>query len=116
VPAQATTLSLAVNAMRQSYAGMSGFYEVGVIFTPAPTVPTRTVPGGDATYSVPPVMQPWDALTSLNIYTFYEEERLKGDRRVSATMRPWGQAHYVLYASHVGDAPMPGGQPVRPGQ
>jgi hypothetical protein len=115
VPAQASTLSLAVNAMHQSYATMTGFYDVGVIFTPAPTVPTRTVPGGDATYSVPPVMQPWDALTSLNIYTFYEEELFKDGRRVSATLRPWGHAHYVLYASHAGTAPVAGTIPARPG-
>lgn len=100
VPKEANTISLAVNATLESYANMVGFFDIGLISTQAPTVPTRTIPGGDATYHIPMSMSHWHTLTSLNVYTFIEDPFIENGQVTMKTMRPWGQTHLVIYDSH----------------
>lgn len=100
VPPNTQTFSLAVNAMAEDYATMVGLYNVGVIVTEAPKVPTRTIGRGDATYHVPPTLPPWQALTTLNVYTFIDDP-LVVQGKVLKTMRPWGHARFTIYDSHV---------------
>jgi len=101
VPDGVSTLSLFVNAQWESYATISGFYDLIVVTTQAPTVPTRTVPGGDATYQLPIQIQPWLTLTSVNMYTYFPQEVVIGNRPISTTLQPLGDAHFSIYESHV---------------
>ena len=100
VPARATTMSLAVNATLQDFAVTSGFYEVGVVVTEAPKVPTRTVNRGDATYNIPPTLPPWQVYVTLSVYSFYPEAIYHNNKLVGEALRPWGHAHFAIYDSH----------------
>lgn len=100
VPEGMNTLSLFVNAQWSAYPEIAGFYDLVVINTPAPTVPTRTVPGGDATYRLPIQLPSWHVLTSVNMYTFYPEV-LVNDSLTSTTVMPLSSAHFSIYDSHV---------------
>ncbi|MDH3974176.1 MAG: hypothetical protein OEV42_07840 [Deltaproteobacteria bacterium] len=100
VPEGAKELSLAVNAMYGAYSVIEGLYDLSVIETPAPEVPTRTIPGGDATYHIPHSIQSWLALTGLHIYTYYQEDIIHNGNVISTAARPWGHARYIIYDSH----------------
>ncbi|MFZ1983741.1 MAG: hypothetical protein WAU91_04960 [Desulfatitalea sp.] len=114
VPVQATTLSLAVNATYQDFSVISGAYDVGVVVTEAPKVPTRTVNRGDATYNVPLTIPPWQVYVTLSVYTFYPEPIYRNNELVSVAMQPWGNAHFVIYDSHATEfTNIPTTQPVR---
>ena len=112
VPKDAKQLSLAVNAQYSAYAKIEGYYDLSVVVTPTPTVPTRTVQRGDATYNIPPSMPSWQTLTAMAVYSYYPDEVMLDNKLVSVT-RPWTNARFVIYDSHVGA--MPGGQPGMPG-
>lgn len=101
VPEGVETLSVFVNAPWASYATLTGIYELIVIDTPAPTVPTRTVPGGDATYRLPWQLPPWLVLTSINLYTFFPDVLMEQGVEVGISMLPLGDAHFSIYESHV---------------
>jgi hypothetical protein len=101
VPEGVTTLSLFVNAQWATYATIVGFYDLVVISTPAPTVPTRTVPGGDATYRTPLQLPPWLVLTSINLFTYLPDVLKEENVLVSTTLVPLGDAHLTIYDSHV---------------
>jgi hypothetical protein len=102
-PQNATTLSLAVNARWEAYSLMTGFYDVNWMIQPAPKVPTHTAFPGDATYNVPPRLNLWDLLTSVNMYTYTATDIVSDGKLVSRTMQPWGDAHMTIYATHVND-------------
>ena len=101
VPAGVDTLSLFVNAEWSMYATIIGFYDLFVVSTPAPTVPTRTVPGGDATYRLPLQIPPWLALTSINMFTFFPHVHIEQNVLKGTTLLPLGDAHFTIYGSHV---------------
>jgi hypothetical protein len=101
VPEGVTTLSVFVNAQWQAYATLAGFYDLVVVTTPAPTVPTRTVPGGDATYRLPIQLPPWLALTSINMYTYFPDIHIEQGAVISTTLLPLGDAHFTVYDTHV---------------
>ncbi len=101
VPEGVTTLSLFVNAQWAAYATITGFYDLVVIPTPAPTVPTRTVPGGDATYRTPFQLPPWLVLTAINIFTYIPDVLIEESVLKSTTLLPLGDAHLTIYDSHV---------------
>lgn len=102
VPEQATSLTLAVNARLPAYTALVGGYDIFTIATPAPNVPTHTRLSGDATYFVPPRLNLWEVLTSLNLYTYYEAETIRDGAVRSRNVQPWGEAHFSIYASHAG--------------
>lgn len=101
VPSNAETFSLAVNAMAQDYATMVGLFNIGVIVTEAPGVPTRTIARGDATYNIPPTLPPWQTLTTLNVYTYVDDPLIQQGTVVANTLRPWGHARFAIYNTHV---------------
>ena len=104
VPEEGGTLQLAVNAPQETLRMMTGEYEVNVITTVAPRAPTRTATRGDATYRIPVTYDPWRVLTSLNVYTYdVIDDPVDEGRLVGRTLRPMGEAHYSIYASHVGN-------------
>lgn len=101
VPDGANTLNLAVNAVRGSYAAITGAYEIFTTTTPSPSVPTHTMIQGDATYHIPPMLNIWEVLTSLNVYTYYQTIDMgEGGVIRGRTMHPWGSAHYSIYDTH----------------
>jgi hypothetical protein len=97
VPEGATTMTLFVNAQWTAYPVLTGFYDLSIVRTQGPRVPTRTVPGGDATYQTPRRLPSWHTLTSFNSYTYYTQSTAQ-----TGTLLPLGQAHVSVYASHVG--------------
>ena len=102
VPQGATTLSVAVNGIRGSYRAITGAFNLVVIGTELPPVPTHTVNAGDATGHVPASLDSWRVLTSLNIYTYYQKptgDPAGGIRGL--TLHPLGAAHYSIYESHM---------------
>jgi hypothetical protein len=102
VPSNATTLGLAVNAIRGKYKLITGAYEIFTINTPGPCVPTHTRINGDATYQIPYTLNPWEVLSSLNVYTYYQTVEVgPGGGVRSRTFYPWGFAHFSVYDSHI---------------
>lgn len=102
VPDGVDTLTVFVNAPWASYLTIAGFYELVVVSTQAPTVPTRTVPGGDATFRLPLQLPPWMVLTSINLYTYFPQVLVQQGVDVGTTMLPLGDAHFSIYDSHAG--------------
>nr|MBC8492857.1 hypothetical protein [Chloroflexota bacterium] len=101
VPEGANTLTLAVNAIRGTYELVSGSFELSIIRTPPPQVPTFDDMQGDGTYEVPHTFSLWDTLTSLSVYTYYETVQLnETDMAVSRTRHPLAFSHYAVYDSH----------------
>ena len=103
VPQNARQLQLAVNGLRQGSRMMidAGMFDINVIMTPGPRAPTHTHNRGDATFSIPPSYDPWRILTSLNVYSYHIlEDRNPAGRVISQTLRPLGEAHYSVYATH----------------
>jgi len=102
VPRDAGILSVAVNAARGSYRAITGSFQLFTIDNDLPPVPTHTMNPGDATGHVPPSIDSWRVLTSLNVYTYHKTQVLEPRRGIaSETLNPIGAAHYVIYDSHV---------------
>jgi hypothetical protein len=100
VPDGVDTLTVFVNAPWASYLTIAGFYDLVLVNTQAPTVPTRTVPGGDATYRLPLQLPPWMVLTSINLYTYFPQVLVQQGVDVGTTLLPLGDAHFSIYDSH----------------
>ncbi len=101
VPPNANQLSLAVNAPRQGLPQLSGAFDLFVVTTQAPGVPTHTRTPGDATFQIPPTFDAWRILTSMNVYTYqFVDDRNPAGQVVGNTLRPLGAAHYSIYAVH----------------
>jgi len=103
IPEGATKLRLAVNARSGTYARIKGTFDLYTTVTEAPSVPTHTALAGDATYSIPPTLQMWDVLTSLNLYTYYQTETVRDGAVRGRNFHPLGDAHFSIYTSHVGE-------------
>jgi hypothetical protein len=102
VPQGAETLSVAVNGVLGAYRAMTGAFQLFIIGTELPPVPTHTLNPGDATGHVPPSIDTWRVLTSLNIYSYYRTPVTEpGGGIRSQTLHPLGAAHYSIYESHV---------------
>lgn len=100
VPEGASTLTLAVNAPLQLYPQMTGLLDLHFVDRPPLKVPTFGTLRGDATFDAPATLPVWGALTSLNLYTYYEAEQRVDGRVVAVTRQPIGFAHQVVYNSH----------------
>jgi hypothetical protein len=98
VPEGVTTMTLFVNAQWTAYPVLTGFYDLAIVRNRGPQVPTRTVPGGDATYQTPRQIPSWHVLTSFNSYSYFIPSNAQ-----TGTLHPLGQAHVSIYASHVGE-------------
>ncbi|NNF59396.1 MAG: hypothetical protein HKN04_14265 [Rhodothermaceae bacterium] len=105
VPSNASTLSLAVNATPQQFGQITGALDLYLVDRPPPLVPTATRLRGDGTFSVPFVLPLWEALTSLNLYTYYVTTETNDRGQVVAeTRHPLGFSHYTVYNRHL-DSP-----------
>ena len=103
VPPNARELQVAVNGVVQERGArmMEGEYEINVITTPPRQAPTHTVNKGDATFFIPPSIDTWRVLTSLNVYTYsIQEDRNRSGAVIGQTLQPAGAAHYSIYAVH----------------
>ncbi|MCP4428760.1 MAG: hypothetical protein GY803_30105 [Chloroflexi bacterium] len=101
VPEEVDSLMLAVNAPLTAYEAITGIYDLNIIETPPPGVPTHSANRGDATYQIPITFLMWDVLTSVDIYTFYMTENIVDNELVGQTMHPWNGAHFSIYDSHI---------------
>lgn len=101
VPQNASTLTLAVNAVSGQYAAMAGYFEVYAIATPAPSVPTHTVITGDGTYSIPYTFHIDEVLTAIKIFTYEPIINVaQGGVIKSRTYVPLSSASFIIYDSH----------------
>jgi hypothetical protein len=100
VPTGAEQLTLAINGLAADYRAASGFYEVNIIDTPAPFVPTSTEIGFDTPYDKPYFVPPWKILTAMNIISFYEVPVVNPKTHVTQTGFGYlGEAHVSIYRS-----------------
>ncbi len=101
VPPEAGTLSLAVNAVRGQYARIVGDYDLVIIDTEGPQVPTHTAIRGDATGHVPVMFPIWKVLTSLEVHSYFETHGVNPVGNPYRTLNPIGAAYYSIYETHV---------------
>lgn len=101
VPTGSDTLSVAINWDLQRYREIVGTLEVVVVGTLLDPVPTHTIYNGDATGHVPPMLNIWEALVSLNVSSYYLT-RLQdpGGPVRSETLHAISSAHFSIYDSH----------------
>ena len=102
VPPNTDNFTVAVNWDLARYKEIVGNYELAISQQLVPPVPTHTYYPGDATGHVPPSIPHWNALTSLNVFSYYRTQAV--DRRGflrSQTLHPIGAAHFSVYDSHV---------------
>jgi hypothetical protein len=101
IPAEVEVLSLAVNAVQGQYSIIDGYYDLVIIDTLGPQVPTHTAIRGDATGHVPIMLPIWKVLTSLEVNSYYVTHTTDPKGEQFQTLNPIGAAQYSIYESHV---------------
>jgi hypothetical protein len=100
VPRGAKQLALAINGKVGDYRSADGDFEVNIIDTPAPHVPTSTSVAFDTPFDMPAFIEPWKILTATHIITFYEAPVRNPKSNAVQTGRGYlGEAHVSIYRS-----------------
>ena len=100
VPNGAQQLTIAINALAVDYRAGDGEYEVNVIDTPGPHVPTATSVAFDTPVDRPWFLPPWLVLTAMNIHTFYEVPVKDPKTNTTLTGLTFlGESHVTVYRS-----------------
>ena len=100
VPNGAQQLTIAINALPADYKLGDGVFEVNIVDTSGPHVPTATPVAFDTPIDRPWFIPPWQVLTAMNVYTFYEVP--VKDHKTNTTLTgltSLGQSHVTVYRS-----------------
>jgi hypothetical protein len=100
VPNAAQQLTIAINALPADYRVGDGVYEVNIVDTPGPHVPTSTPIAFDTPIDHPWFVPPWLVLTAMNVHTFYEVPVTNPKTNTTLTGLSFlGEAHVTVYRS-----------------
>lgn len=100
VPTGAEQLTLAINALRADYRAGDGDYEINVIDTPGPHVPTSTSVAFDTPFDQPWFLPIWEVLTAMTVQTFYEVPVVNHQTKATQTGLTFlGESHVTIYKS-----------------
>lgn len=100
VPNGAQQLTIAINALPGDYRLGDGVYEVNIVDTPGPRVPTVTPVAFDTPIDQPWFLYPWVVLTAMNIQTFYEVPVKNPKTNTTLTgFSSLGESHVTVYRS-----------------
>ena len=100
VPKGAQQLTLGINGTAADYRLGIGKYEINIIDTPGPAVPTASSVAFDTPYDQPSFLIPWQVLYAVHVKTYYDGVVKNYKTNVSqAALGYLGEAHMSIYRS-----------------